>query len=167
MCMRKRIYDGACAIFSKERFMAARHHELRDITAKLLSQVCNDAIIEPKLGELTGDTFRYRTANTKEDARLDVAARGFWTRGSKAYFDVRIFNPTANSYTNLSSNAAHIQNENEKKRQYNERVIQGKHGTFTPLVFTCFGGMGPECKTFFKKLSIMIAEPLKDRYVDV
>ena len=27
----------------------------------------------------------------------------------------------------------------KKKRNYNERILQIEHGTFTPLVFTCFG----------------------------
>ena len=35
--------------------------------------------------------------------------------------------------------------ENEKKRQYAERVMEIEQGTFTPLVFTTTGGMADEC----------------------
>ena len=44
-------------------------------------------------------------------------------------------------------------NEKEKKRQYNERVLEVEHGSFTPLVFSSNGGMGRECSTFYKRLS--------------
>ena len=29
-----------------------------------------------------------------DEARLDVSARGFWVTGQKAFFDIRVFNPT-------------------------------------------------------------------------
>ena len=52
----------------------------------------------------------------------------------------------------------YVSNENEKKRAYNERVLQVENGTFTPLVFNVFGGMGRECITFYKRLSSLMAE---------
>lgn len=33
-----------------------------------------------------------------------------------------------------------------------------EHGTFTPLVFSCLGGMSVECAHFYNKLSDMISE---------
>ena len=33
-------------------------------------------------------------------------------------------------------------NEQEKKKAYNERILQIDHGTFTPLVFLVNGSMG-------------------------
>ena len=57
-------------------FISIRHDEVRDFTADLLSETCNDVAIEPLLTPLTGETFRYKTAANKEDhARLDVSAR--------------------------------------------------------------------------------------------
>ena len=40
-------------------------------------------------------------------------------------------------------------NEQEKKRAYNERVLQIEHGTFAHLVFSIYGSMGRECRTFY------------------
>ena len=59
----------------KGDFIHARHNEVRDITANLLSEVCNDVAVEPILQPLTGEKFRYRTANRSAEARLDVSAR--------------------------------------------------------------------------------------------
>ena len=50
---------------------------------------------DPHLLPITGETFRLKSANTANDARLDVAARDFWLPMDKIYTDVRIFNPLA------------------------------------------------------------------------
>ena len=42
--------------------------------------------------------------------------------------------------------------------KYAARVIDIEHGTFTPLVFSCFGGMSRECSYFYKRLAEKIAE---------
>ena len=47
----------------------------------------------------------------------------------------------------------YIQNEKEKKRQYNERVTEIDHGSFTGLVFSIFRGMGGEYSTFYNRLA--------------
>ena len=142
----------------KGGFINIRHNEVRDFTAELLSEVCNDVAVEPLLTPLTGETFNYRTANTDDHARLDVSARGVWVKGSKAYFDIRVFNPLAQSYMNQTLKAAHKTNEGNKKREYAERILNVEHGSFTPLVFSCFGGMGTECNHFFNRLSDKISE---------
>ena len=48
-------------------------------------------------------------------------------------------------------------NEQEKKRQYNYRVMQIEQGTFTPLVYSTVGGMVPECQNYTKHQAERIA----------
>ena len=45
--------------------------------------------------------------------------------------------------------------ESEKKRSYNQRVIEVEHGTFTPLIFGTNGAMGTEfeCSASYKILA--------------
>ena len=43
----------------------------------------------------------------------------------------------------------HVMNEQEKKRAYNERILQMDHNTFTPLRFSINGIMGRECQKFY------------------
>ncbi|XP_063615254.1 uncharacterized protein LOC134788297 [Penaeus indicus] len=74
-------------------FVVIRHDEVRDLTAQMLREVCHDIRVEPELLSTGGRNFDLRSTNTTEDARLDVSARGFWARGQRAFFDVRIFNP--------------------------------------------------------------------------
>ena len=109
-----------------------RHNELRDLTAKKLSEVCYDTKIEPIFVPVSGEDLSNRTANRSNEVRLDVRARGFWERGQQAFFDLRVFDPNTCRYLNKSLQHCHVINENEKKRTYNERVLQIDHGTFTP-----------------------------------
>ena len=148
-------------------FISIRHNEVRDLTAELLTEVCKDIKVGPKLTPVTGEKFQYKSANIDEGARVDVAARGFWVRGKKAFVDVRIFNPIAKQYSNQNLKAAHRRNEKEKKREYNDRIMQIEHGSFTPLVFSCYGGMSHECESFYKRLAGMISDKRDDRYSDV
>ena len=71
----------------KGGFVTIRHNDLRDFTAKILSEVCCYTEIEPKLAPLSGEDLSHRTANRSNEARLDVRTRGVWERGRQAFFD--------------------------------------------------------------------------------
>ena len=158
-CVCDEVYSVEHALNCKKGgFINIRHNEVRDFTAELLSEVCNDVAVEPLLTPLTGEKFKLKTANIDDHARLDVSARGVWVKGSKAYFDIRVFNPLAQSYMTHSMKAAHRMNENGKKREYGERILNVEHGSFTPLVFSCFGGMSTECCHFYDRISDKISE---------
>ena len=60
----------------------ARHNEIRDLTANLISEVCSDNKIEPRLQHLSGEQFLLASANRDAEARLDIKARGFWGGGA-------------------------------------------------------------------------------------
>ena len=59
------------------------------------------------------------------------------------------------------------QHEKEKKRTYNERVIQVEKGSFTPIVMSTFGGMGVEAERFHKRIAQLIAQKRKEDYSSV
>ena len=138
-------------------FINARHDGIRDFEASLLSQACTDVESEPHLQPVTSEILSARSANTSAEARLDIRARGFWRRGQNAFFDVRVTNAESASQNNSSIHSILKKHEDEKKRAYNERVMQVEQGTFTPLVFTVAGSMGPECLQFHKSLAEKIS----------
>ena len=55
--------------------------------------------IEPPFTPLSGEILP-SSANIADDARVDIAARSFWQRCDKAFFDVRVFNPYASTHRN-------------------------------------------------------------------
>ena len=76
-----------------------RHNQVRDLLASLMKEVCTDVRTEPELQPLTGEVFNRATMITTDEARLDIEARGFWEcRQECTMFDVRVFNPGADSY---------------------------------------------------------------------
>ena len=84
--------------------------------ANLLDEVAYDVRVEPPLTPLTRESLP-SGSNIADDARLDIAARGFWERCEMAFFDIRVFNPYAKTHLNQNLNAAFTRNEREKKRQ--------------------------------------------------
>ena len=144
-------------------FINARHNNIRDFEASLLNQVCTDVESEPPLQPL-GNEQLPRSANSSADARLDIRARGFWRRGQNAYFDVRVTNADSASQTNMSIKSVLKRHEAEKKRAYNQRVMQVEQGSFTPLVFTTLGCMGPEATTYHKTLAEKLSEKTGETY---
>ena len=105
--------------------------------------------------EVTGETLNHG-ANKAPDARLYIHARGFWERQRSAFFYVRVCHPNADSYRDLTPKQIYKKHENEKKRQYAERVMEIEQETFTPLVFTTTGGMADECVKYHSRLAELI-----------
>ena len=99
-----------------------------------------------------------------DNARSDIRARGVWRRGQNAFFDVRVTNTNADSQKHLSTEKILEKHEKEKKRQYNQRIMNVEHGTFTPLVFSINGSVGSECSIFHKHIANMIALKTEERY---
>ena len=78
------------------------------------------------------------------------------------FLDIRISDPNANRYLNGTLPRCHEINEKEKKRNYNNRILQIEHGTFTPLLFSIYGSMGKECTKFYSKLAELLSEKSKE-----
>ena len=140
-------------------FPSIRHNELRDITAALLSEFCHNVSVEPNLQPLSGEQFHYRSANVEDGARLDVSAESFWGRDRRlAYFDVKVFNPFASSYASSPLAQCYRRAELDRKRKYDERIREVENGTFSPLIFSSSGGMGPSATVVFKRIATLLSE---------
>ena len=149
----------------KGAFPTCRHNELRDITATVLSEVCPDVCIEPILQPVDGFVPRYVSANTEDNARVDVRVKGFWGSDHQSTFlDVKVFNPSALSYRNTQPASCYIHHERIKKRNYEQRINEIEHGSFTPLIFSTSGGMGKAASIFYKRLGGMLAEKRHQPY---
>ena len=155
VCSQKFDMDHAMSC-KKGGYVHRRHDRIRDIFANLMSDVATEVHTEPMLQPLTGESLR-PGANKEEQARLDIAARGFWQDCEMAFFDVRVFNPFARSHLSNSLDSVFRSNETTKNREYNNIVIQVEHGSFTPVVLSSLGGFGHETSRFVSKLIEKIA----------
>ena len=132
-----------------------RRNNVRDITINMLSDVRKDITSEPVLLQLTRETFVKKSTQISDESRLDIKARGFWVNGQNALYDIRVFDPNALRYFNQSLSKSYSSNEHEKKRHYNDKVFE-VNGSFTPIVFSIYGGMAREI--LYYRLADMIAE---------
>ena len=70
---------------------------------------------------------------------------------------LREFNPFAPSHLKRNLQKVFAGYEKEKRKQYNSRVIEVEHGSFTPLVFSAYRGSSQETERFIKELSVKLA----------
>ena len=134
----------------KGGFPSIRHNEIRDLTASLLSEVCNDVCTEPHLQPISGEHLSATSANTQEGARLDI--------------DVRVFNPHAPSNRHTTPSACYCKHENLKKRAYQQRIREIEHSSFSPLVLSSTGGLGPAATSTYKRLGNLLSIKLDQSY---
>ena len=109
--------------------------EVRDITAHLLTDVCQGVVIK---------------------------AQGFCEKC--AYFDVQVFNSLAHTHNCLPLPTCYRRHEQEKRRVYDQRIREVEHGCFSSLVFSASGVMGLTAKVMYKKLASMIASKHNQSY---
>ena len=145
-------------------FISNRHDSIRNFEAKLIKQVCNDVQVEPHLQPVAEGVRFHASANTRTDARLDIRAKGFWREGQNAFFDVRVTNADNMSQRDRTIESVLRSHEQEKKRQYNARVMEIEQGTFTPIVLTVKGVSGHETNIYHKILAQKISTKSGERY---
>ena len=86
----------------------------------------------------------YKSAITTDDARSDVRVRGFWGNKQNAFFEMRYFYPFASSYNSRSLESCFKGIAQTRKREYEERIVRVDNGSFTPMIMTTTGSMGPQ-----------------------
>ena len=153
-------------ICHKGGFVNMRHDKVRNVEAKLMQKVCKDVQVEPILMPTRAERLNEGT-NIAPNARLDIAARGVWTEQEKTFFDVRITHPNAPSLRNKKVEQVYKMAEKEKKNTYNDRILNVEKSSFTPLIFSTSGGMGPECQKFNKRLAELTAAKTNESYSHV
>jgi hypothetical protein len=145
-------------------YVSMRHDNIRNLEASLLREVCKDVKVEPNLLPI-GNT-ETESKNQAAKARLDVSAIGVWSAMERTFLDVRVMHMNSPSYMNKSPEELYHQHEQQKKRAYNHRIIDVEKGSFSPLVFSTTGGMGPECTRFHKRLAELISVKRGESYAD-
>ena len=138
-------------------FVSLRYNQVRNLTASLLDKVCHDICVEPQLLQLTVEKLNEKMAIRSDEARVNIAARSLWVTGKMAFFDLRVFNPLAKRYVHMDTSKAYQLNEKEKKKNYNERILEVEHGIFTPMVMSAYGGMGKKGNKFYNHLAELLA----------
>ena len=131
-----------------------RHNNVRNFEAELLAKTHTDVETAPTLPPVAGEKINGLNG---DNARPHIRARGVWRRAQNAFFDVRVTNTNSQSQKHQTTERVLEKKEREKKRQYNNRIMNIEHGTFTPLVFS----------VFHKHIADKIARKTEQSYNDV
>ena len=88
-----------------------------------------------------------------------MAATRFWDcRDQSAFFDVRVFNPLAETHVSQPLATCYRKHKCEKRRIYEQRVRDVEHSCFSPLVFNTSGGTGPTATTVYKRIAHTVTQ---------
>ena len=74
------------------------------------------------------------------------------------------FNSYTSSNCKLSSATCYRKHELEKRRAYERRIIEVKHGFFTPIILSTSGGWGLAVMVAFKRLASLLSDKLVQPY---
>ena len=155
------------ALLCKGDFVAQRHNGIQNLLTSLLSKVCKDVDVKLHLLPIDSEVFNLRSTVTSPEARLDIKAGSFWSRGETAFFDVcrTYVNSTCNQ--KKSTESIFLEYEKDKKRNYQQRVIDVKMGfpPPPPWFFGTNGRKGKECKLFLSNLADKLPPPAKRQVV--
>ena len=137
-------------------FIIKRHNDVRDYLAHLLNEMCSDVSIKPHFVQVTEDETT--STNTEDAARLEIAARDFWRPRQRAFFDIRIFKANAQSIISRNIEEIFSHHERKKARQYNDRIVNVEHGSFTPLIFSTHGDYSQLTSRFIYQLAKLTSQ---------
>ena len=183
--------DGCNQRFSVEHAMnckkggliTIRHDDIKDEWHQLCAQALTPsavsdepliysgrAVLQEVQNNATATAPTPRPDSTAElvppEHRGDVAAHGFWQRGTTAVFDVRITDTEAPSYRRMDPAKVLARHEKEKKDKYLDACL-ARRRQFTPLVFSVDGLRGKETNAAIKRVSALLAKKWNRQYSDV
>lgn len=148
----------------KGGYVAMRHNAVRDINAEFQKEVCRDVVTEPQLIPLKNEIVNGTQA---DQAATDVSSRGMWSTFERTFFDVQVIHPNCPSYQNTPIEKLYERAERRKLSKYNSRILQVEKGSFTPLIYSTFGGWAPCAEKYHKRLAKLISWKRNEEYANV
>ena len=141
-----------------------RHNHLRELNADLQREVCRDVVVEPQLLPLKDEEVQGARG---DNAKPDISSRGLWSTFERTFFDVRVLHPNASSYLKSDIDTLYGKHERQKMGKYNSRILTVERGSFTPLIYSTFGGWGPQTTRYHKRLATKLASKRNEKYSHV
>lgn len=159
--------DGCGADFTLQHALDCRkgglvrkgHDYLRDHDAGLASQAWGSVRVEPVV-------LPAHEQQDRPELRADWMALGVWESGRAAFFDERIIDADAPSYSNLSWETIANTAVRAKKAKY-ARAAEELRSSFTPLVCSTDGVLHTEYTALLRRVATQLANKWQRPYAMV
>ena len=119
--------------------------------------------LEPPLLPLEREHIDSKRSKLMDGALSDVRVRDFWGNKQNAFFEFRVFNSFAMSYSHMTPEECYERFETTRSAEYEERINKVDCESFTPMVMSSSGGMGPRMTMALKQLATRTAERTNQR----
>ncbi|KAI5747329.1 hypothetical protein M8J77_013571 [Diaphorina citri] len=130
------------------------HDYLRDECIMMASYAWNGIVKEPIMRD---------SSSTSPALIADFKINGVWEAGGTAFFDNRIVNADAPSYSSQTWNTIAKRHAQEKHLKYNT-AAEDLRASFTPLVCSTDGALHLEFHSFLKRIALVLSEKWKKMY---
>ena len=146
-------------------FIHQRHNEAQELFAfKCQEAGFKDIELEPPLLPVEDEKIESKRAKLMDGALSDVRVRGFRGNKRNAFFEFRVFNSFAKSYSLLKPAECYERFESTRSAEYEDRINKVDCGSFTPMVMSSSGGMGPRMTMALKHLAERLADKTNQLY---
>ena len=106
-------------------------------------------------------------ANTADEARSDIRARGIIRNAQDTFIDTKITNLNGVNARNRSFASIYAAHNRQKNLEYEDRIVQIEKGNFIPFVMSATGGLGPSANIFVQHLAERIAAKRWEPYYKI
>ena len=111
----------------------------------------HDAKVETEL--LQSRKLGKNAVNIRDDNLVDISLRGFWNTGQQEFYDTIVFYSNTRLYYNVDIQKYYGLNERERKKAYNERMLNMEQRTLVSIVLKFNQKIGRDSQIFYRTRS--------------
>lgn len=124
------------------------HDQIRDVLAGMSRQAYRGVVVEPVMREGT---------EAEPGLVADIRIQGVWERERASFYDLRVVNADAASYSSRPWESVAEEAARAKHRKY-DAAAEDLRASFVPLITSCEGVLHKEFQVFLKRLIESLAD---------
>lgn len=111
----------------------------------------HDAKVETEL--LQSRKLGKNAVNIRDENLVDISLRGFRNTGQQEFYDTIVFYSNTRLYYNVDIQKYYGLNERERKKAYNERMLNMEQRTLVSIVLKFNQKIGRDSQIFYRAIS--------------
>lgn len=100
--------------------------------------------------------------NIRDDNLVDISLRGFRNTGQQEFYDTIVFYSNTRLYCNVDIQKYYGLNERERKKAYNERMLNMEQRTLVSIVLKFNQKIGRDSQIFYRAISYSTSQDAQE-----